>query len=91
MKIPKIEYELYYPLYNNTLIKLNLSLCQHTKVEITIPVKLNDILDKYNISSDYYNDICYKTKSESRIDISLKKEEIIILRIIYLYVKKIVN
>ena len=63
---------MYYPLYNNTLIKLNLSLCQHTKVEITIPVKLNDILDLYNISSAYYNDICYKTKSESGTDISLK-------------------
>ena len=73
MKIPKIEYEVYYPLYNNSLIKLSLSLCQHAKVEITIPVKSNDILDIYNMSSDYYNNICYKTESESGIDISLKK------------------
>ena len=45
MKIPKIEYDLYYPLYNNSLIKLNLSLCQGTKVEISFPVKINEILN----------------------------------------------
>ena len=73
MKIPKIEYEVYYHLYNNNLKKLNLSLCQGTKVEISIPVKINDILDKYNLSSDYYNDICYKTTSRSGTDISIKK------------------
>ena len=72
IKIPKIEYDLYYPLYNNSLIKLNLSLCQGTKVEISFPVKINEVLDKYNPSSDYYNDICYKATSESGTDISLK-------------------
>ena len=73
IKIPKIEYEIYYPFYNNnTLIKLDLNLCKNTKIEISIPVTINDILDKYNPKSGYYNDICYKTKSESGTDISLK-------------------
>ena len=77
MKIPKIEYEIYYPLYNNNLTKLNLSSCKDTKVEISIAVKIDNDLDKYNSSSNYYNDICYKTTSESGTDIILidrKKE-----------------
>ena len=73
MKIPKVEYEIYYPLYNNSnLIKLNLSLCKDTKIEISISVKINGSLDKYNPKSDFYNNICSKTTSESGTDISLK-------------------
>ena len=74
MKIPKLEYEVYYDLYinNNNLTKLNLSLFKGEKVEITIKVKINDIIDKYNASSNYYNDICYKTTSECGTDIPLK-------------------
>ena len=73
MKIPKLEYEVYYPLNNsNDLTKLDLSLCKNTKIEISIKVKINGTLDKYNPKSDYYNDICSKTTSESGTDISLK-------------------
>ena len=73
MKIPKVEYEVYYPLYNsNNLTKLNLSLCKDTKIEISILVKINGSLDKYNPKSDYYNDICSKATSDSGTDISLK-------------------
>ena len=72
MKIPKLEYEIYYPLNNdNELIKLNLSYCRDTKIDISISVKIDGQLDKYNSSSDYYNNICYKTTSESGTDISL--------------------
>ena len=53
MKIPKIEYNIYYPLYNNShLTKLDLSFCKDTKIEISIPVKINDELDKHNPKSD---------------------------------------
>ena len=72
MKIPKIEYEVYYPLISNNLTKLNLTLCKDTKIELSIKVKINDTLDKYNPKSDYYNDICSTTTSESGTDISLK-------------------
>ena len=73
MKIPKIEYEVYYPLYNsNNLTKLNLSLCKNTKIEISISVKINGSIDKYDPKSDYYNDICSKATSDSGTDISLK-------------------
>ena len=72
MKIPKVEYEVYYPLYNNNLTKLNLTPCKNTKIEISISVELNDTIDKYNPKSDYYNDICSKVTSNSGTDISLK-------------------
>ena len=79
MKIPKIEYEVYYPLNSNNLTKLDLSLCNDTKIEISLSVKINGSIDKYNINSDYYNDICSTTTSESGTDISLndRKNEFI--------------
>ena len=71
MKIPKMEYEIYYP-FNGNLTKLDLISCKDTKIEISISVKINGSIDKYNSSSSYYNDICSKTTSESGTDISLK-------------------
>ena len=72
MNIPKIEYEVYYPLFNEELIKLNLTVCKDSKIEITVPVRIdNNNLDKYNTSSDYYNDICSKTTSDRGTDLSL--------------------
>ena len=73
MKIPKIEYEIYYPFNNNNnLEKLDLNLCKGIKIEISIPVKLSDNLDEHNPKSCYYNDICYTATSESGTDINLK-------------------
>ena len=73
MNIPKIEYEIYYPLNNtDNLNKLDLSLCQGNKIEISIKVQINDTLEKYNASSDYYNDICSTTTSSDGTDITLK-------------------
>ena len=64
-KIPKIEYELYYPLFGSSLIKLDLIACQNTSLEFSIPIVINDNIDIRNSSSAYYNDICYTTKSEN--------------------------
>ena len=72
MKIPKIEYEVYYPKNNETFIKLDLIVCKGLNVELSYPAKINDLLDKYNGSSDYYNNLCYKTTSNFGTDISLK-------------------
>ena len=73
MKIPKIEYELFH--YSNTgeIIKLNLKECENLKADIIIPVNITDVnhIEKHNSSSDYYNNICSKTKSEKGTDISL--------------------
>ena len=89
MKIPKLEYEVYYPLYNsNNLTKLDLNLCKDSKIEISIAVSINDSLDKYNPKSSYYNDICSKATSESGTDIPLK-DRMSSLKTIRLYVRKI--
>ena len=73
MKIPKVEYEVYYPFYNQNLSKLNLSICHDLKINITIPVDIpiNEI-DKYNASSGLYNDLCYTLTTENGTDESLK-------------------
>ena len=71
MKIPKIEFEVYYPMDGNNFIKLNLTACKDIKIDISVRVFINDEIYKYNKSSDYYNDICFKYKSESNTDIIL--------------------
>ena len=80
MKIPRIEYEVFYHLSDNKLQKLKLSLCSDSKIKISIPLEINEKeIDKYNLSSNYYKDICYKSSSENGIDliISDRKEEFI--------------
>ena len=72
MNIPKIEYEVYYPLNNSKMKKLNLSICEDIKIEIFIPINITDDVEKYNPKSDYYNDICSKTTTENDTDIILK-------------------
>ena len=51
---------------------LNLSLCDGVDIELSIPIIINDPIDKYNPKSNYYNDICSKAKSGSNTDIPLK-------------------
>ena len=72
MKIPKVEYDVYSKLTGNNLIKLNLTVCHNSKISISIPIKISENLDKLNISSGYYNDLCYVAFSDSGTDISLK-------------------
>ena len=73
-KIPLINYELY-----NLRTKeiLNLSYCDNSSMKTYLPT--NDIeennLDKYNKSSEYYNDICY-SYSENSLDITIKDRKI---------------
>ena len=67
-KIPKIDYEIYYPINNNET-KLDLSICKNYGIYISIPINISTSdLDKYNASSGYYNDICYTSKSEHGTD-----------------------
>ena len=79
MKIPKIEYEVYYPLYGKNLEKLDLTVCEDTKIDLSIPAELDENIDKLNTSSGYFNDICYTYTSENGTDISLtdRKKEFI--------------
>ena len=70
MKIPKIEYEVYFPFNSDKLTQLNLSICKDIKMDIYIPIKLDDDFIKYNPKSEYYNNICYKANYDNS-DISL--------------------
>ena len=72
MKIPKVEYDIYCKLLGSNLIKLNLSVCKNSKISLVVPVEITDNLDKLNSNSEYYNDLCYTTTSESGTDIILK-------------------
>ena len=72
MKTSKVEYNLYFKLFGVNLIKLNLTACEKSKILIYIPFKITENIDKYNISSGYYNDICYTTTSEDGEDITIK-------------------
>ena len=70
--IPIIEYEIY---SSKTKEKLNLSPCKDIKINISIPVNINeDVLYKYNLSSDYYNDICC-ISNENGVDITLNRRK----------------
>ena len=69
MKIAKVEYDVYTKLFGENLTKLNLSICENAKISITVPVKINENIDILNSSSEYYKDICYKSKSDSGTDI----------------------
>ena len=74
-KIPVIGYEVFHPI-NKT--KLNLKLCENETVDYNIPVDINEKeLDKYNASSDYYNDDCsiYTTDDGTDIIILDRKKE----------------
>ena len=75
MKTLKVEYNVYAKLYGKKLINLNLTVCENSKISISIPIKINHDLDKFNSSSGYYNDICYTTTSEDGTDISLKDRQ----------------
>ena len=71
MKIPKTEYDVYCKLNGTNLVKLNLSYCSNTKIDLSVPVVITENLDVLNTSSGYYNDICYTTTSETGTDIPL--------------------
>ena len=67
--IPIIEYEIFDP---NTKEELNLDFCRNVKINISIPVSIDEEnLIKYNSSSYYYNNICFPSQSENSTDITL--------------------
>ena len=80
MYIPKIEYGIYYQLYNNeTLFQLDLDVCKNDTIDISIPISINDTIEKHNKSSNYYIDMCSRATTSSGTDITLddRKNEFI--------------
>ena len=76
INITKVEYDVYCRLNGTNLEKLNLSFCDKTKIEISVPIKITGNVDKLNTSSNYFNDICYISSSDSGTDISLSDRKI---------------
>ena len=67
--IPIIGYEVFDPI---TQKQLNLSFCDNTTINLSIPVSIDENdLEKYDPNSDYYTDQCYTSKSEYGTDILL--------------------
>ena len=76
----KIEYEVYYSFYKNNYTKLNLSICKNIKIDILIPVEIpKNEIEKYNMSSDLYNDLCYTLTSDAGTDkpLQVRRDEFI--------------
>ena len=73
IRIPIVEYEVYYPLNGKNLENLDLSKCEDIKIDITLPIILNkDDIDKHNPNSGYYKDICYKSTTSFGTDITFQ-------------------
>ena len=74
MLFPNFFYELYQYFLNDNIDQIDLNECKNIKTIIDIyKAKLKDSIDKHNSSSDYYNDICYTTKSDYNTDIILSR------------------
>ena len=72
LKIQNIVFDIYSKLNETNLIKLNLSNLENSKISIYLPLEITESLDILNVSSGYYNDICYITETESKTDIIIK-------------------
>ena len=72
LMIPRVEYDIYSKLNGTNLVKLNISFCKNSKIEISLPLILTDNLDIFNMSGRYYNDLCYSATSDSGTDITLQ-------------------
>ena len=80
-QIPKVDYEVYYPIKENNMTRLDLSICKNDNIYISMPINISSFdLDKYNASSEYYNDLCNTLKTDDGTDKSLsdRKNEFII-------------
>ena len=72
--IPIIEYEIYNS--KGKIKSLDLSYCKNKKINITIPVSINENnLSFYNSSDEYYNDICYSFTTVNGTDIILSDRQ----------------
>jgi len=75
MRIPKVEFEIYYKANNKKSKKLNLTICENSDMHLSYPVDISENEDIYNPKSDYYNNICYQTTSNRGTDIILRDRQ----------------
>ena len=73
LKMPIIQYKIF---RDKGRDNLDLNICNGYKIDIIVPVSINeDELYKYNLTSDYYNSICFAYTSENGTDIPLKDRQ----------------
>ena len=89
IKIPKIEFDVYSKLTGSNLIKLNLSVCENTKISLSIPIEITENLDKVNVDIIMIYVIQQYQKMELTFLLKIEKKNI--LMVIKWYAKKIVN
>ena len=71
--IPLIRYEIYHPI---TKEKLDLNLCQNSKLYIDIPVSINEVqLYKYDPKDEYYSNECLPSTTKNGTDILLNDRQ----------------
>ena len=67
--IPIIEYLLF---TSDGKTQLDLNICDNTTIQYYIPVSIDESdMEKYDPSSDYYNDECSKLSNEDGVDMTL--------------------
>ena len=74
-EIPIIGFNIYAKINENNLYKLNLFVCFNENIDLYIPINLTENLDEDNLSSGYFNDICYSASSDKGTDI-IRKDRI---------------
>ena len=73
IKMPIVQYKIY---KGKGRENLDLRICDEIKIDILVPVSINeDELYKYNLTGDYYNNICFTYTSENGTDIPLKDRQ----------------
>ena len=75
LDITKVEFDVYYKSPENKLEKLNKSICDNSLIYISVPIVIDEDLDKVNTSSGYFNDICYTSTSDCGTDITMKDRQ----------------
>jgi hypothetical protein len=76
LNITKVEFDVYYKSSENKLEKLNKYICDNSLIYISVPIVIDEDLDKLNTSSGYFNDICYTSTSNCGTDITRKDRQI---------------
>jgi len=73
LNMPIVEYEIYHP---RNYSRLDLSICEEYKINILVPVSINeDEFYLYDPSSNYYNDKCFPYSSINGTDIILEDRQ----------------
>ena len=81
MKIPKVEYDVYYLNNSNNFEKLDLKICNNNDIDIVIPIQIDEEIiklynslkeqgyDLFDENDKFYLDICSPFTAENGADV----------------------